>query len=34
MKKRYGNKIPYSEPVISPVDMFESAELETILSAN
>ncbi|KON76141.1 YiiX family permuted papain-like enzyme [Leptospira kirschneri] len=34
MKKRYGNKIPYSEPVISPVDMFESTELETILSAN
>ncbi|EMO91114.1 YiiX family permuted papain-like enzyme [Leptospira noguchii] len=34
MKKRYGNDIPYSEPVISPIDMFESTELETIISAN
>ncbi|EQA73087.1 YiiX family permuted papain-like enzyme [Leptospira noguchii] len=34
MKKRYGNNIPYSEPVISPIDMFESTELETIISAN
>jgi uncharacterized protein YycO len=30
MKKRYGNNIPYSEPVISPVDMFNSSELLTI----
>lgn len=30
MKKRYGNKIPYSEPVISPVDMFHSKELMTV----
>ncbi|PJZ47539.1 YiiX family permuted papain-like enzyme [Leptospira saintgironsiae] len=34
MKKRYGNNIPYSEPVISPVDMFNSAELVTIISYN
>ncbi|ABJ76317.1 YiiX family permuted papain-like enzyme [Leptospira borgpetersenii] len=34
MKKRYGNHIPYSEPVISPIDMFESTELETIIDAN
>ncbi|TGL56948.1 YiiX family permuted papain-like enzyme [Leptospira jelokensis] len=31
MKKRYGNKIPYSEPVISPVDMFDSKELKTVM---
>ncbi|EOQ97354.1 NlpC-P60 family hydrolase domain protein [Leptospira wolbachii serovar Codice str. CDC] len=31
MKKRYGNEIPYSEPVISPVDMFNSDELITII---
>lgn len=31
MKKRYGNEIPYSEPVISPVDMFNSEELITII---
>ncbi|MCR1792273.1 peptidoglycan peptidase, partial [Leptospira sp. id769339] len=34
MKKRYGNNIPYSEPVISPADMFNSAELITIISYN
>jgi len=34
MKKRYGNNIPYSEPVISPVDMFNSAELITVISNN
>lgn len=34
MKKRYGNNIPYSEPVISPVDMFNSSELITIVSYN
>ncbi|WP_108930321.1 YiiX family permuted papain-like enzyme [Leptospira johnsonii] len=34
MKKRYGNNIPYSEPVISPVDMFDSTELITIISYN
>ncbi|TGK10679.1 YiiX family permuted papain-like enzyme [Leptospira selangorensis] len=34
MKKRYGNIIPYSEPVISPVDMFNSTELITIISYN
>ncbi|TGL35800.1 YiiX family permuted papain-like enzyme [Leptospira perdikensis] len=32
MKKRYGNQIPYSEPVISPVDMFDSSELVTVIS--
>jgi uncharacterized protein YycO len=31
MKKRYGNNIPYSEPVISPVDMLNSSELITII---
>lgn len=31
MKKRYGNHIPYSEPVISPVDMFNSSELISII---
>lgn len=31
MKKRYGKEIPYSEPVISPVDMINSTELITIL---
>lgn len=31
MKKRYGNRIPYSEPVISPVDMFDSSELVTVI---
>ncbi|TGL50827.1 YiiX family permuted papain-like enzyme [Leptospira wolffii] len=34
MKKRYGNNIPYSEPVISPVDMFNSTELITVISYN
>ncbi|PKA10458.1 peptidoglycan peptidase [Leptospira meyeri] len=34
MKKRYGNDIPYSEPVISPIDMFNSSELITIISHN
>ncbi|MEI1279619.1 YiiX family permuted papain-like enzyme [Leptospira venezuelensis] len=32
MKKRYGNSIPYSEPVISPIDMFESPELVTVIN--
>ncbi|XDD45911.1 YiiX family permuted papain-like enzyme [Leptospira sp. WS39.C2] len=31
MKKRYGKNIPYVEPVISPVDMFQSNELITVL---
>lgn len=31
MKKRYGKNIPYAEPVISPVDMFQSNELVTVL---
>ena len=31
MKKRYGSKIPFSEPVISPSDMFESEQLVTVL---
>lgn len=31
MKKRYGKNIPYVEPVISPVDMFQSNELVTVL---
>lgn len=31
MKKRYGNNIPYGEPVISPVDMFQSKELVTVM---
>jgi hypothetical protein len=34
MKKRYGSKIPYSEPVISPVDMFNSSELQTTMVIN
>ncbi|AVQ13162.1 Orthopoxovirus protein, PF05708 family [Leptospira santarosai] len=32
MKKRYGNRVPYSEPVISPVDMFHSSELITVVN--
>ncbi|TGK81342.1 YiiX family permuted papain-like enzyme [Leptospira noumeaensis] len=31
MKKRYGKNIPYAEPVISPVDMFQSKELITVM---
>ncbi|TGK51609.1 YiiX family permuted papain-like enzyme [Leptospira kanakyensis] len=31
MKKRYGKNIPYVEPVISPVDMFQSNELVTVM---
>lgn len=31
MKKRYGNQIPYFEPVISPIDMFHSKELKTVI---
>ncbi|PJZ76324.1 YiiX family permuted papain-like enzyme [Leptospira neocaledonica] len=34
MKKRYGNNVPYSEPVISPVDMFNSPELITVIDRN
>jgi len=34
MKQRYGNKIPYNEPVISPESMFRSSELYTILNVN
>jgi len=30
MKKRYGNKIPYNEMMISPQDMFESTLLEEV----
>ena len=30
MKERYGNKIPLTEKVISPVSIFESNLLETI----
>lgn len=30
MKKRYGNKIPYEEKMISPQDMFDSPLLKTI----
>ncbi|EMF90263.1 hypothetical protein LEP1GSC005_2959 [Leptospira santarosai str. ST188] len=32
MKKRYGNRVPDSEPVISPVDMFHSSELITVVN--
>lgn len=32
LKERYGNNIPYDEKVISPVAIFESELLETILS--
>lgn len=32
MKKRYGNKIPMDEKVISPVDMFDSDTLITVYS--
>ena len=32
MKKRYGNKIPLSETVISPESIFESALLSTVIS--
>ncbi|GBF43998.1 peptidoglycan peptidase [Leptospira ellinghausenii] len=31
MKKRYGKSIPYAEPVISSVDMFQSKELVTVM---
>lgn len=31
MNERYGNKIPYEETVISPVSIFESELLETVL---
>ena len=31
MKERYGEKIPLDEKVISPIAMFESNELETII---
>lgn len=30
MKIRYGTKVPYGEPVISPVSMFESSKLVTV----
>lgn len=30
MKKRYGNKIPYNEKMISPQDMFDSPLLEEV----
>jgi hypothetical protein len=30
MKKRYGNKIPYDEKMISPQNMFDSALLEEV----
>ncbi|EMO83774.1 hypothetical protein LEP1GSC070_0523 [Leptospira santarosai str. AIM] len=32
MKKRYGNRVPDSELVISPVDMFHSSELITVVN--
>ena len=32
MKKRYGNKIPYNELVISPESMFKSDKLITIIN--
>lgn len=31
-EKRYGNRVPDSEPVISPVDMFHSSELITVVN--
>lgn len=34
MRKRYGEKIPYEEPVISPVDMFESKQLIKVMEEN
>ncbi|XDD51894.1 YiiX family permuted papain-like enzyme [Leptospira sp. WS92.C1] len=34
MKKRYGNKIPLNENVISPSDLFDSDQLTTILEKN
>ncbi|GHU20585.1 hypothetical protein FACS189475_09570 [Betaproteobacteria bacterium] len=30
LQERYGNRIPYNEPVISPAAIFDSAELETL----
>ncbi len=30
MKKRYGNKIPYEEKVVAPVDIFNSKLLESV----
>ncbi len=30
MKERYGKKIPYEEPVVSPGQLFESNLLETV----
>ncbi|MCT4666137.1 MAG: YiiX family permuted papain-like enzyme [Flavobacteriales bacterium] len=32
MKKRYGNNLPLNEKVISPVAMFQSNKLETVLA--
>ncbi len=32
MKKRYGSRIPYDEPVISPKSMFAAESLETVMS--
>ena len=32
LRERYGDKLPLSEMVISPVSIFNSAELVTVLS--
>lgn len=32
MKRRYGSRIPYDEPVISPESMFAAESLETVMS--
>jgi len=32
MKKRYGNKIPYDELVVSPEDLFSSKKLNIVES--
>jgi hypothetical protein len=32
LKKRYGNKVPLDEKVISPVAMFNSSKLMTVVA--
>ena len=31
LKKRYGNKVPLEEPVVSPADLFNYKELKLII---
>jgi hypothetical protein len=34
LRERYGERIPYEEPVISPQSMFESDTLKTVTARN